>query len=189
MICYSFTTASSNYITNQPRWKAEPCELDFHDFRTRGGEPEQLIPLFFLPVSYCFICSSPRVACALWCFALDLLLFGVPFPYCVLNAFSNMKRGCKGETSMFYLAATSHHYMRRFNSGKMRLRWVSPWPTTLGITVIIENRQSQETNRSEIVFPCKKWYPEIMLLLRFESSPLPETQIFAVIRVSLRILV
>ena len=35
------------------------------------------------------------------CFALDLLFFGVPFPSCVLNAFSNMKRGCKGKN--FYV--------------------------------------------------------------------------------------
>jgi hypothetical protein len=28
MLCYSLHTASSNYITNQPRWKAETSELE-----------------------------------------------------------------------------------------------------------------------------------------------------------------
>ena len=31
----------------------------------RAVRTRTLIPLFFLPVSYCSICSSPRVACAL----------------------------------------------------------------------------------------------------------------------------
>ena len=44
MLCYSFTTASSNYITNQPRWKAEPCELQAKEGHEANREALNALP-------------------------------------------------------------------------------------------------------------------------------------------------